>query len=428
MQTFYKQLLESMAEIFRVISLSYKKAPLAVRESLTLDESQTKAFYLKLKDVFGLNEALILSTCNRTEIYYKSETNRFDDLISLLAIEKAISATDIKEYFEQINDETEAARYLFEVSLGLESQVLGDQQIINQAKNAYQWSADMQMAGPFIHRIMHSVFYANKRLVQETSFRDGTASTSYATVDLMESFLPLMANPKILVIGLGEIGEDVVKTLSEKGHKNITLCNRTKEKAENLAAGFGFDVVPFENLGQDCRKYNVIISTVRTENYIISTDCLNKRKSVSYLFDLSMPRSIDPQVEKLPGVVLYELDEIQKKTEQAIQSRLEAIPAVKNIISEMVADLSDWSKELQVSPTIQKLKNALEQIRKDEMARYMKGMTAEEAEKVEKITTGMMQKIIKLPVLQLKAACKRGEADTLIDVLNDLFDLEKVKI
>ena len=127
-------MLESKAEIFRVISLSYKKAPLAVRESLTLDESQTKTFYLKLKDVFGLNEALILSTCNRTEIYYKSETNRFDDLISLLAIEKAISATDIKEYFEQINDETEAARYLFEVSLGLESQVLCDQQIINQAK------------------------------------------------------------------------------------------------------------------------------------------------------------------------------------------------------------------------------------------------------------------------------------------------------
>lgn len=415
-----------MTEIFRVISLSYKKAPLQVRESLTLDEAQTKAYYLRLKDVLGLNEALVLSTCNRTEIYYKSENNLTDSLIGLLAIEKGVSSSDIFPFFDQINDETTASGYLFEVSLGLESQVLGDQQIINQVKNAYQWSADMQMAGPFIHRIMHSVFFANKRLVQETSFRDGTASTSYATVDLMESFLPMMNNPKVLVIGLGEIGEDVAKTLFEKGHKNITLCNRTYEKAEKMALDFGFESIEFETLGTVCGKFDVVISTVRSEKYILTEKCLTNRKSVTYLFDLSVPRSIDPKVEKLPGVVLYELDEIQKKTEQAIQTRREAIPQVKSIISEMVADLSDWSKELQVSPTIQKLKSALEQIRKEEMARYVKGMTEAEAEKVEKITSGMMQKIIKLPVLQLKAACKRGEADTLIDVLNDLFDLEKV--
>lgn len=172
----------------------------------------------------------------------------------------------------------------------------------------------------------------------------------------------------------------------------------------------------------------MVISTVRSEKYILTEKCLTNRKSVTYLFDLSVPRSIDPKVETLPGVVLYELDEIQKKTELAIQTRREAIPQVKAIISEMVSDLSDWSKELQVSPTIQKLKSALEQIRKEEVARYVKGMTDAEAEKVEKITSGMMQKIIKLPVLQLKAACKRGEADTLIDVLNDLFDLEKVNV
>jgi glutamyl-tRNA reductase len=417
-----------MAEIFRVISLSYKKAPLEVRESLTLDEAQTKAFYLKLRDVLGLNEALVLSTCNRTEVYYKSENNLSEALIGILAAEKSVSSVDILPYFDQINEESDASRYLFEVSLGLESQVLGDQQIINQVKNAYQWSADMQMAGPFVHRILHAVFFANKRLVQETAFRDGTASTSYATVDLMESFLPMMNNPKVLVIGLGEIGEDVAKTLFEKGHKNITLCNRTEEKATKMALDFGFEAIAFEALGAVCGKFDVVISTVRSEKYILTEKCLINRKSVTYLFDLSVPRSIDPKVETLPGVVLYELDEIQKKTELAIQTRREAIPQVKAIIAEMVADLSDWSKELQVSPTIQKLKSALEQIRKEEVARYVKGMTDAEAEKVEKITSGMMQKIIKLPVLQLKAACKRGEADTLIDVLNDLFDLEKVNV
>jgi glutamyl-tRNA reductase len=127
-------------------------------------------------------------------------------------------------------------------------------------------------------------------------------------------------------------------------------------------------------------------------------------------------------------VVLYGLDEIQKRSDEALEKRKSAIPQVKTIISEMVLEVGNWSKEMMVSPTIQKLKNALEQIRQDEMSRYLKTMSAEEAEKMDKVTAAMMQKIIKLPVLQLKAACKRGEADTLIDVLNDLFDLEKVSV
>lgn len=417
-----------MSESFRVVSISYKKAPLQIRERLALDESETKAFYLKLKEVLGVVEALVISTCNRTEVYFKSDSDLSSEVIKLLAVNKGVSSSEIENYFEIINEESSATNYLFEVALGLQSQVIGDQQIINQVKNAYQWSADMQMAGPFVHRVLHTVFYANKRLVQETSFRDGAASTSYVTIDLMESFLPMLANPSILVLGLGEIGEDIAKTLFEKGIKNVSVCNRTKEKAVEIAKSFEMEVLDYMDLSEKIQYFDVVISSVRAESPVVKAAYLANKKAITYLFDLSVPRSIESEVENVPGVVLYGLDEIQKRSDEALEKRKSAIPQVKTIISEMVLEVGNWSKEMMVSPTIQKLKNALEQIRQDEMSRYLKTMSAEEADKMDKVTAAMMQKIIKLPVLQLKAACKRGEADTLIDVLNDLFDLEKVSV
>jgi glutamyl-tRNA reductase len=126
----------------------------------------------------------------------------------------------------------------------------------------------------------------------------------------------------------------------------------------------------------------------------------------------------------VPGIIVYNIDHIQSRANDALNKRLASVPKVEHLIEEALSEFGDWSKEMIVSPTIQKLKNALEQIRQEEMARHFKNLTAEEASKMEKITAGMMQKIIKLPVLQLKAACKRGEAETLIDVLNDLFNLE----
>jgi glutamyl-tRNA reductase len=417
-----------MSESFRVVSISYKKAPLQIRERLALDESETKAFYLKLKEVLGVVEALVISTCNRTEVYFKSDLDLSSEVIKLLAVNKGVSSSEIESYFEIINEESAATNYLFEVALGLQSQVIGDQQIINQVKNAYQWSADMQMAGPFVHRVLHTVFYANKRLVQETSFRDGAASTSYVTIDLMESFLPMLVNPSILVLGLGEIGEDIAKTLFEKGIKNVSVCNRTKEKAVEIAKSFEMEVLDYMDLSEKIQYFDVVISSVRAESPVVKAAYLANKKAITYLFDLSVPRSIESEVENIPGVVLYGLDEIQKRSDEALEKRKSAIPQVKTIISEMVLEVANWSKEMMVSPTIQKLKNALEQIRQDEMSRYLKTMSAEEAEKMDKVTAAMMQKIIKLPVLQLKAACKRGEADTLIDVLNDLFDLEKISV
>lgn len=415
---------------FKAISISYKNAPLSIREQIALNEDECKALMLKLQETFSISEAIVLSTCNRTEIYYTARSETQTSVIKLLATQKGIPSEAILPYVEFIDNQPDAVQYLFEVALGLHSQVVGDLQIPNQIKNAYQWSADMHFAGPFLHRLLHAIFFVNKRVVQETAFRDGAASTSYAAVEAIETFLPLLVNPKLLIIGLGEIGKDVALTLADKGYENITLINRTKEKASALATELGFEVADFEDVHSYISNADIIISSVHLDSPLINKQSLTdkKRSSIQYFVDLSVPRSIDKEIEQLSGVVLYDLDEIQQRANEALERRIAAVPHVKSIIADAIAEFNNWSKEMVVSPTIHKLKDALEQIRREEVARFTKKLSEKELKNVERITSNMMQKIIKLPVLQLKAACQRGEAETLIDVLNDLFNLDKTEL
>ncbi|MFN8353806.1 MAG: glutamyl-tRNA reductase [Spirosomataceae bacterium] len=416
---------------FKSISLSYKTAPLAVREQVALSEVEAKSLMLSLRETFELQDLLVVSTCNRTEIYYASPDNHSTNIVKMLLIQKGlVNVSEYLDYFQITNDHAASVRYLFEVALGLHSKVVGDLQIPNQIKHAYQWSADMGMAGPFLHRLMHTIFFTNKRVTQETSFRDGAASTSYATVELIEELTQHIAQPKVLIVGLGEIGTDVCKNLADKAFADITVTNRTLSKAQKVADGHNFKVAPYENLVEQIAQADVVVSSVRMDSPLITKNLVGSLTILTfkYFIDLSVPRSVAHDVEDVAGVLVYNIDGIQKRADEALQRRLEAIPQVHALIDEALVSFDDWSKEMVVSPTIQKLKNALEQIRKEELARYLKNLTPEETEKVDKITQGMIQKILKLPVLQLKAACKRGEAETLIDVLNDLFNLETQEV
>jgi len=416
-----------MLHNFKAVTLSHTKAPLAIRELIALDEKSCKQFLQTLKDFIQATDLLVLSTCNRTEVYYTADADYSQQIIKLLGITKGITnISQYIDYFTLINGHQDAVQHLFDVSMGLDAQVVGDIQISNQVKQAYQWSADNETAGPFLHRLMHTIFFTNKRVVQETSFRDGAASTSYATVELIEELTADMENPRILVVGIGEIGADVCRNLQSSALNNVVISNRTNAKAKLLADECGFEVLPFENLVQGLKEADVIISSIARESPFFTTSMIKRLEVLSFKFfvDLSVPRSIEAAVEDIPGVLVYNIDSIQNKATAALEQRLAAIPKVKEIIAESIEQFNDWSKEMMVSPTIHKLKNALETIRQEEIARYLKKLGPDETKLVDDITRNIMQKIIKLPVLQLKAACKRGEAETLIDVLNDLFNLE----
>lgn len=203
--------------------------------------------------------------------------------------------------------------------------------------------------------------------------------------------------------------------------------NRTIEKAERVAQGKNFRVAPFEDMCKEVEAADIIISSVRTDSPIITQEKLKAMQLLSfkYFIDLSVPRSIEEGVEKVSGVLLYNIDTLKERADEALAARMASIPDVRVIIEESIESFNDWSKEMEVSPTIHKLKGALEQIRKEEINRHLKGLSAEEVEKLEKITASLVQKIIKQPIIHLKAACKRGDSEAMVEVLNDLFNLEQ---
>ncbi len=415
---------------FSAISLSHKTAPVQIRELIALDDQSIHSILIKLKEFFSLQDALILSTCNRTEVYYSHELDLSSEIIKLIGLEKGIpEVTDYLEYFELYKNDQDSVSHLFRVAVGLEAQVVGDIQIANQVKRAYQTSVDLDMAGPFLHRLMHTVFFTNKRVVQETAFRDGAASLSYATIELMESLTSNTYQPRILLIGLGEIGEDVAKNMVYLPDAKVKISNRTQEKAEIIAAELGFEVVPFDQLDQAMDEADVIVSSIHRNDPFITKELISRFKIQSYklLIDLSVPRSIETTVEEVPGVILYNVDNIRSKASAALDKRLASIPDVEKLISESIDEFYNWKKEMMVSPTINKLKQSLEQIRLEEMSRFLKNASEDEVAIIDKITKSMMQKILKVPVIQLKNACKRDEAEEMIEIISDLFDLDKIK-
>jgi glutamyl-tRNA reductase len=311
----------------------------------------------------------------------------------------------------------------------LEAQVVGDIQISNQVKRSYQAAADLDMAGPFLHRLMHTVFFTSKRIVQETAFRDGAASLSYATIELIDSLTSNTYQPRILLIGVGEIGEDVAKNMVHLPDAKVKISNRTLAKAEEIASQLGFEVVPFENVFEAMEEADVIVSSVMLSDPFITKVLVKKFQIQSYklLVDLSVPRSIEPSVEDVPGVILYNVDNIRSKATEALEKRMASIPQVEELINESIEEFYGWKKEMMVSPTINKLKQSLEAIRQEELSRYLKNADEKEYAVIDRITKSMMQKILKVPVVQLRAACKRDQAEEMIEIISDLFDLDKIK-
>ena len=413
-----------MTQNFKALALTYRTAPVEIRENVSLNEGATKALHQFIRTYTTATDVLIVSTCNRTEIYYLSEKDFSAEIFKGLTLIKSCES-GFEQHFTQL-DGQEAVLHLFEVSLGLDAQVMGDLQISGQVKSAYQWSADENMAGPFLHRLMHTIFFANKRVVQETSFRDGAASISYAAKELAEDLTLDIPAPKVLVVGVGEIGQDFCLNLVGTRLENVTVLNRTQDKAEKVAQKYNFRFGGIEDLATEIQNADVIVSSVSRSQPLITLDILEKVKVLThkYFIDLSMPRSIEAAVEEIPGSIVYNLDDIREKTNEALENRRASVPAVRAIIQDALREFEDWSKEMIISPTIQKLKNTLEQIRRDEIARYIKNAKPEEAQKLEEMSRSLMQKVLKYPVLHLKAACKRGEADSLSELLSTLFNVE----
>ena len=407
---------------FQMLGVSHSHVSLPQREKLSFYEGSSKEFLKTLRDIHGLMEALILSTCNRTEIYFHGDEDDRLRIKAQLKIHKQVDDEILDQMRLYMGDE--AVNHLFRVSLGLDSKILGDIQIINQVKKAYQWSADQGMAGPFLHRLMHTIFYANKRVTQETNFRDGSGSIASVVVDIIRNSKELIRDPKILILGIGKIGRNVLENLGEE-FTDITIINRTTERAKTLATELGKRFSPIDRLTDEVNKADVIIASVSAENPLIRVSDVRPSLSPRVFIDLSIPRAVESDVENVQGAMIYNLDGIEERASEVLTRRKGAVNKVEKILLDHFLEFREWSDEMLVSPTIQQLKEKLEQIRREEVARHLKRLSENEVKLLEEVTRNMIQKVIKLPVLELKAACKRGEAETLVGALNGIFNLEE---
>jgi glutamyl-tRNA reductase len=409
---------------FNVLSLSYKQSSLEFRELFSFDDEKVNVLLHQFKELLGLEDILILSTCNRTEIYFTSKTNKVDDVFKMLALKIRLPKDSIAKHFN-LHKGKAAVTHLFEVSLGLNSMILGDMQIINQVKRAYQLSADAQTAGPFLHRLMHTIFNTNKRVTHETKFKEGNTSLASAAVSRAKEFGNQFRKPKIVIVGLGEIGQTVAENLKNFDGKVVVL-NRSFEKAQKLAQKYNFDCQNFEQLNSEIENASIIISAVRTPEPIINKDSISDNNRHQLYIDLSVPRSIDSNLSEHSGVIIANVDDLKEQTERTFQKRQGKIEAVNAIINSSIDELKGWQKEMEFSPVIKQFKAALEEIRQQELARHLNGMEDSQADLLNQATKNILQKIIKLPVLHLKANCLRDDADQLSKTLSELFCLEKV--
>jgi len=411
---------------FTVISVAAPKVPVEIREQFSFDSQLSGHFTNLIKDTLDITEVMVLSTCNRCEIYYtgnveSSEVMRF--WCSFLGAKK----DSYKKHFEIYRNE-EAIRHLFQVSVGIKSQVIGDQQIINQIKSAYNLSVDHNAAGPYLHRLMHTVFYNNKSVANKTHFQKGSASASYSTKLLVDEITRRQNDAKILILGAGQIGEEVVKNLVKANYTDLTIVNRTMSKSLELARQYGLKVYPFEEYLDAVNHSDVVISSVSADRQILlkeQVEALPKKNNRSFI-DLSVPRSIASNLTEVKGTRLYTIDQIQNRVDQTLESRLSCLSKVNEIIEENVEGFQQWARGLDFLPIIGQFKSSLEMIRNTEMKRFLKKIPESDMvhEIVNQVSKAMINKIVKLPTINLKNACTREDKENMADVLRDLFELE----
>lgn len=405
--------------MFKALTLTYATANLDHRGLLSLTAHEQEILLERLKQVFAIEEALVVSTCNRLECYYNAQQELSASIIKLICSLKGVSSKGFLDLFMRIDSQDDTIRHLYHVAMGLESMILGDIQIFGQVKKAYQLSVDMNMAGQLLHRVMHSIFHAHKEVCQSTTFKDGSASASYMVTKIIRDQKLGNKKSKILVVGAGEMGSGVCKNLASLGFENVTIANRTFDRAKRLSEELEIDQITFEQIHDELNNIDILISTISADLPIFRE---LKSDSHFHCFDLANPRSMSASFLRKHATTSFDIDEISACTDSTIRERLDQVELVKSIVQNSIQSFKSWQEENKSLEGLREFKSSLEKIRKDTLAQYIKKMDESNSELVEDITQSIIQKIIKVPALQLRQACMKDDTEQLSKALLQLFN------
>ena len=412
---------------FTCVGLSHRTAAVEEREKLAFSPQELPGALCGIGGRTG--GAVLLSTCNRTELYSTVPAGPAEGrrLVEMLLAEKATEIDTSRFY---VLRHEEAVRHLFRVSAGVDSMVLGESQILGQVREAMSAATEASTLNGVLSRLFHSAISVGKRARSQTSIGRYSVSVSSAAVALARKGLGDLAGKTVLVISAGSTGKLAARSLAQSGAGRILVANRTYERAAALAAGIGANAagVPFRRLGQTLAESDIVISGSGAGGFVLGPQevrfaMAGRNGNALLLIDIAVPRDIDPAVKQIPGVQLFDIDDIEAVTEDGLRGRQREVRRVEAIIEEEVAAFLDWWRSLDVVPVIASLRERAEAIRRRELERTLRrlpDLDDEARQRIESMTSAIVKKMLDRPIARLKDGADTG---LYMEALQDLFDV-----
>ncbi len=394
------------------ISINHRTAPIGVREELHLSPAEITELVAVLKEKL-LSGGFILSTCNRTEVFGIQKDGKVDfnrllnELLQFKHVEN-LSAKNFEKFFS-----CSAVKHIFKVTSGVDSLVVGDSQILGQAKEAFQLAEDLQFTDSVIKRVFDVAIKVGKRSIKETLIGEGAVTVSFAAVQVVEKIFADPSTKSALVIGTGETGKLAATHLKELGVVDLTITNRTIARAEQAAKFLNCNVVPFQNYKDELHQYDIIFSATSSEGYVLTKDEVQRAMKLRKgnpicLMDIALPRDIDPGAQKIDNVFYNDIDSLSVIVDQNMKKRKEEIPNVDKIIVEEMINFYSWYNTLDVVPTIKSMREFFEIIGTDELEKIKNKINDEDFEKVEDMIRRLLGRIMHNPTMALREVAEKG--------------------
>lgn len=403
---------------FYAIGISYKKADAAIRGKFSLSETAKIGLLTQAKNA-GMDAIMATSTCNRTEIYGFAQ-HPFQ-LIQLLCDNSNGSLEDFQR-IGFVYKNKDAIDHLFKVGTGLDSQILGDFEIISQIKQSFTISKKIGLTNHFLERLCNCVIQASKRIKNETELSSGATSVAFASVQYILARVPEVSEKNILLFGTGKIGRNTCENMVKHTRNNhIVLINRTKDKAEKIAGKFNLIVKDYSNLQEEISQCDVLIVATGAQKPTITKELIHSKKELLIL-DLSIPQNVDPSVKEMPNVTLVHLDQLSQMTNETLKRREQFIPKAEEIIQQVTQEFKSWLETRKFAPTIKALKKKLNHMRDAEIDFQRKKIDGFNDQQAEIISDRIIQKITTQFANHLKDSSDTSTES--IELIKKVFQLE----
>jgi glutamyl-tRNA reductase len=415
-----------------LIGISYKTSAVEVREQFSLAKEEIIPFSELLQKETGISDLVVLSTCNRTEIYFSQDKYDFNLAAKLVyKTLKHFKGVETKYWhsFYSYTGNT-AVKHLFEVASGIDSMVIGEDQIIGQIKEAYMFCTEAALTDAVLMRLFQKSFEAGKRVRTETKIKMGTTSVSGAAVQKCINLFENLSSKRVLMIGAGETGSLVLQNFHKNGNPKITVTNRTEEKARKLAGKHNCTILPFEQMTSHLFLYDIVIVATGSKNPLVTREMveesLKKRKNEQQVFiDISVPRNIENSIEELDAVQLFTIDDFNEIIQTNMEKRKDSLETANDIIGEIVDDFSEWLASRSLKPAIQAITYNLQKISKEEVSGYNKVESEEIQMAINEFSKHLAQKYTRLFIKNLKEMTANGKKTDTLKLVNELFSISE---